>query len=117
MRILREGLADGKAGELFKAKELAVAARNAANMVAQQAFATAFEACAAVGSMPAFNWALIDQAIEKRVADLIAEKVSLTQLQQDGQRLQLEKRVKQLRALQWLFQISPSASVWSQWIC
>ncbi|TCW46449.1 RecF/RecN/SMC family protein [Phytobacter diazotrophicus] len=224
MRILREGLADGKAGELFKAKELAVAARNAANMVAQQAFATAplqgvgetawklmweqarnysiahayhnrefpvttggaycvlcqqelteegsarlksfeafvtaglettaktaeatsaaliakvvqlpsiedwvarlaylnfdetfaracyetlkarrsqFEACAAVGSMPTFNWALIDQAIEKRVADLIAEKVSLTQLQQDGQRLQLEKRVKQLRALQWLFQ-------------
>lgn len=63
-----------------------------------------FEACAAVASMPAFNWAVIDQAIEKRVADLIAEKVSLTQLQQDGQRLQLEKRVKQLRALQWLFQ-------------
>jgi energy-coupling factor transporter ATP-binding protein EcfA2 len=41
MRLLKEGLADGKAEELFKAKELAVAARKAANIVAQQAFATA----------------------------------------------------------------------------
>ena len=41
MSLLREGLADGKAEELFKAKDLAVAARKAANIVAQQAFANA----------------------------------------------------------------------------
>ncbi|EFC0629636.1 AAA family ATPase [Escherichia coli] len=224
MRLLKEGLADGKAEELFKAKELAVAARKAANIVAQQAFATAplqgvgetawklmwdqarnysivhayhsrefpvttggaycvlcqqklteegsarlksfeafvtaglettaktaeatsaeliakvvqlpsiedwiarlaqlkfdetfaracyetlkarrsqFEACTAVGSIIAFDWALIDQAVEKRAIDLIAEKISLMQLQQDGQRQQLEKRIKQLKALQWLCQ-------------
>lgn len=224
MKLLKEGLADEKAEELFKAKELAVAARNAANKVAQQAFASAplqgvgetawklmwdqarnysiahayhsrdfpvttggahcvlcqqelteegsarlksfeafvtdgleataktaeatsialiakvvqipsiedwiarlahlkfdenysrtcyeslkarrsqFEACAAVGSISVFDWVLIDQAIEKHAADLTAEKISLTQLQQDGQRQQLEKRVKQLKALQWLFQ-------------
>ncbi len=224
MNLLKESLTDGKAEELFKAKELAVAARKAANIVAQQVFATAplqgvgetawkqmwdqarnysiahayhgrdfpvttgvahcvlcqqelteegsarlksfeafitaglettaknaeaisaalianvvqmpaiedwiarllylkfdenfarasyeslmarhlqFTVCAAVGTISTFNWALIDQAIEKRAADLIAEKISLTQLQQDGQRQQLEKRVKQLKALQWLFQ-------------
>lgn len=224
MKLLKESLTDGKAEELFKAKELAVAARKAANIVAQQVFATApllgvgetawkqmwdqarnysiahayhgrdfpvttggahcvlcqqelteegsarlksfeafitaglettakhaeatsaalianvvqmpsiedwiarllhlkfdenfarasydslmarhlqFAGCAAVGAISTFDWALIDQAIEKRAADLIAEKISLTQLQQDGQRQQLEKRVKQLKALQWLFQ-------------
>jgi hypothetical protein len=80
-----------------------------------------FEACTAVGSIIAFDWALIDQAVEKRAIDLIAEKISLMQLQQDGQRQQLEKRIKQLKALQWLcqnkWQFSPSVSAWLQWIC
>lgn len=228
MKLLKEGLADEKADELFKAKESAVAARNAANIVAQQAFASAplqgvgemtwklmweqarkysvahayhghefpvtadgarcvlcqqeltpegaarlksFEAfvtaglettakiaeatsaaliakvvqvpsiedwiarlaqlqfdealartsyeslkarralfleCAAAGKLSAFDWAPIDQALEKRASELLSEKTSLAQLQQDGQRQQLEKRVKQLKALQWLSQNKPA---------
>lgn len=64
--------------------------------------------CAAVGDISAFDWAPIDQALEKRAADLLAEKTSLAQLQQDGQRQQVEKRVKQLKALQWLSQNKPA---------
>ena len=67
-----------------------------------------FVACAAVGDISAFDWVPIDQALEKRAADLLAEKTSLAQLQQDGQRLQVEKRVKQLKALQWLSQNKPA---------
>ncbi|AHZ71682.1 hypothetical protein OU5_4603 [Pseudomonas mandelii JR-1] len=63
-----------------------------------------FMECAAVGDISVFDWAPIDQALEKRAADLLAEKTSLAQLQQDGQRQQVEKRVKQLKALQWLSQ-------------
>lgn len=228
MKLLKEGLANEKAEELFKAKDSAVAARKAANVVAQQAFANAplqgvgemawklmweqarkysvahayhghefpvtvdgahcvlcqqeltaegaarlksFEAfvtagletaaktaetastaliakvvqvpsiedwiarltqlqfdeafartsyeslkarraqfveCTAMGELSAFDWSPIDQALEKRASELLAEKNSLSQLQQDGQRQQLEKRVKQLKALQWLSQNKPA---------
>ncbi|MDA8486869.1 hypothetical protein NNO07_27750 [Pseudomonas resinovorans] len=64
--------------------------------------------CAAVGDLLVLDWALIDQALEKRAADLLNEKSSLTQLQQDGQRQALEKRVRQLKALQWLSQNKPA---------
>ncbi len=67
-----------------------------------------FVECAAVGDISVFDWDPIDQALEKRAADLLAEKTSLAQLQQDGQRLQVEKRVKQLKALQWLSQNKPA---------
>lgn len=60
--------------------------------------------CTAVENVSVFDWTSIDQALKKRAADLLSEKASLTQLQQDGQRQQLEKRLKQLRALQWLSQ-------------
>ncbi len=63
-----------------------------------------FVDCIAVEKLTAFDWAPIDQALEKRTADLIAEQASLIKLQQDGQRQQLEKRVKQLKAMQWLYQ-------------
>lgn len=67
-----------------------------------------FVECAAVGDISAFDWAPIDQALEKRAANLLAEKTSLTQLQQDGRRQLVEKRVKQLKALQWLSQNKPA---------
>ena len=69
---------------------------------------TQFVECAAVEDISAFDWTPIDQALEKRSADLLAEKTSLAQLQQDGQRQQLERRVKQLKALQWLSQNKPA---------
>lgn len=67
-----------------------------------------FVECAAVEDISVFDWAPIDQALEKRAADLLAEKTSLAQLQQDGQRQQVEERVKQLKALQWLSQNKPA---------
>lgn len=67
-----------------------------------------FVQCADAADIPSFNWAPIDQALEKRAAELLAEKTSLTQLQQDGHRQQVEKRVKQLQALQWLSQNKPA---------
>ena len=67
-----------------------------------------FVACVAVGELSVFDWATIDHALEKRVANLLIEKNSLVQLQQDGQRQQLEKRVRQLKAIQWLSQNKPA---------
>lgn len=69
---------------------------------------TQFVECAAVGDISVFDWAPIDQALQKRAADLLAEKTSLAQLQQVGQRQQVDKRVKQLKALQWLTQNKPA---------
>ncbi|EML0564699.1 TPA: hypothetical protein RQN99_004990 [Klebsiella oxytoca] len=63
-----------------------------------------FVDCIAVEKLTEFDWGPIDQALAKRAAELIAEQASLIKLQQDGQRQQLEKRVKQLKALQWLYQ-------------
>lgn len=63
-----------------------------------------FTECVAVKDLYMFDWEPINQALEKRIADLIAEQNSLIKLQQDGQRQLLEKRVKQLKAFQWLFE-------------
>ncbi|EGR2438194.1 hypothetical protein DYC75_13600 [Vibrio cholerae] len=65
-------------------------------------------ACTSVKDIAVFDWSQIDEAIAKQVGKLSAEKTSLTQLQQDGQRQELEKRVKQLKAIQWLSQNKPA---------
>lgn len=51
-----------------------------------------------------FDWVLIDQALKKRRSDLLVDKNNITNLQQKHQRQKLETRIKQLKALQWLFQ-------------
>lgn len=61
-----------------------------------------FIECLDVNALLPFDWGTIDQAVEKRTAALAADQVGLAALQQDGQRQVLEKRVKQLKALQWL---------------
>lgn len=67
-----------------------------------------FLACISVKDIIGFDWSQIDQAIVKQSEKLSADKARLTQLQQDGQRQQLEKRVKQLKAIQWLAQNKPA---------
>lgn len=67
-----------------------------------------FVECAAAANLLKFNWEAIDNALEKRTVDLLAEEASLTQLQQDGRRQELETRVKQLKALQWLSENKPA---------
>lgn len=64
--------------------------------------------CVAACNASPFDWIPIDTALEKRATELHSEKTSLVQLQQDGKRQQLEKRVQQLRALQWLSQNKPA---------
>ena len=61
-----------------------------------------FVECAAAVDLLRFDWEAIDNALEKRAADLLVEEADLTQLQQDGKRQELETRVRQLKALQWL---------------
>jgi energy-coupling factor transporter ATP-binding protein EcfA2 len=67
-----------------------------------------FLACISMKDIIGFDWSRIDQSIAKQAEKLSADKISLTQLQQDGQRQQLEKRVKQLKAIQWLSQNKPA---------
>lgn len=67
-----------------------------------------FLKCDAPEDLTVFDWSPIGQTLEQRAKDLLVVQTSLTQLQQDGQRQQLEKRVKQLKARQWLSQNKPA---------
>jgi energy-coupling factor transporter ATP-binding protein EcfA2 len=83
-------LDEARANELFAS----ILARNAAA-----------ETMTKMVEIPQIDWAAIDEAHIKVSEALNGEDKALKELQQDGNRKQLESRVVELRAMQWLSQI------------
>jgi energy-coupling factor transporter ATP-binding protein EcfA2 len=64
----------------------------------------AAEAATQMGEVPSFDWTMLEQSAEFRESAVLAEEQSLQDLMKDGHRTQLEKRVIELRSIQWLRQ-------------
>ncbi|MGX9569361.1 AAA family ATPase [Pseudomonas sp. CFBP 5748] len=63
-----------------------------------------------VGTLPAFDWKGISEAVTTKSADLIAEEGSLSSLLKDEHRQAMHERVQHLQAKQWLSQNKTSIS-------
>lgn len=63
-----------------------------------------------VGTLQAFDWTNINEAVKTKSADLITEESSLSALLQDEHRQAVQNRVQQLQAKQWLSQNKASIS-------
>lgn len=57
-----------------------------------------------LAAVPIFDWSPIDNACQRISNTFDLEENSLKELQQDGQRLKLETRLKELQSIQWLHQ-------------
>lgn len=60
-----------------------------------------------IGSVAAFDWSLVNQALAEQNELLTNEEKSLNDLLQDGKRQQMEERLLRLKAMQWLSQNKP----------
>ncbi|WP_254658347.1 AAA family ATPase [Pseudomonas lundensis] len=63
-----------------------------------------------VGTLQAFDWTSINEAVKTKSADLVTEESSLSALLQDEHRQAVQNRVQQLQAKQWLSQNKASIS-------
>lgn len=61
-----------------------------------------------IEGVSAFDWVPVDQALLAQTEQLSKEEKSLTELQQDGKRQQMEAQVRKLKGLQWLAQNKPA---------
>ena len=76
----------------------------AAAFTAMAARRAALQTSTDVAKVPALDWTEVEAANVKVTGELNTEEKSLKDLQQDGKRKQLELRVLELRATQWLNQ-------------
>jgi energy-coupling factor transporter ATP-binding protein EcfA2 len=57
-----------------------------------------------LAAVPIFDWSPLDKACQHISNTFDIEEMTLKELQQDGQRLKLETRLKELQSIQWLNQ-------------